>query len=377
MKKIFKFTVILLIGLVSIIIIVNQKSINTSLNKLESVQTSQSDNLVDSPQTTIIAQNLDTPWAIAFLPDNSMLVTERLGKVRLIDKSGFLQENPILLLDKVKEFGEGGLLGIAVHPVFSANKYIYLYYTYEGAGNETLNRVSRFSYQNNSLINEKIIIDAIPGAKYHNGGRIKFGPDGFLYITTGDANQASRAQDKNSLAGKILRVTDEGKSVPGNPFNNLIYSIGHRNPQGLAWDNSNQLWENEHGPSGIWPNCCQDEVNQIIPGNNYGWPQSVGDNVLSNTKAPLLHSGKNIWAPAGAAFINGSLFFTGLRGSALYKLNPETKELNKHFENKFGRLREIIVGPDNLLYVTTSNKDGRGKPQTGDDKIIRINPGKL
>ena len=163
-----------------------------------------------------------------------MLVTERPGRVRLVDKSGQLQDTSVATLSKVKEIGEGGLLDITLDPDFSANNLVYLYYTYSGSGNNTLNRVVRMKYQDSKLTGEEILVDQIPGAANHNGGRIKFGPDENLYITTGDAEEPSQAQDKNSLAGKILRVTDEGKAATGNPFNNLVYSYGHRNPQGIA-----------------------------------------------------------------------------------------------------------------------------------------------
>jgi glucose/arabinose dehydrogenase len=197
--------------------------------------------VVSTAPITVITQNLDTPWAIAFLPDNSMLVTERKGTVRLVSREGKFDEAPVATLQNVQEIGEGGLMGIVLHPDFSSNHYVYLYYTYTGSGNNTLNRVVRMIYENSQLSDEQIIVDAIPGAVNHNGGRIKFGPDKSLYIATGDAQDPSQAQDRNSLAGKILRVTDAGKAVPGNPFGTMVYSYGHRNPQGLAWDSNDVL----------------------------------------------------------------------------------------------------------------------------------------
>jgi glucose/arabinose dehydrogenase len=325
----------------------------------------------------VVAENLDTPWGMVFLPDNSILVTERPGRVRLMEINGNLRSEPVVVLNNVREIGEGGLLGIALHPNFSINNFVYLYYTYSENNGNTLNRVVRMTYQNGQLINEQVVVDRIPGASNHNGGRIKFGPDDFLYITTGDAQIPSQAQDINSLGGKILRVTDEGKPASGNPFNNLVYSYGHRNPQGLAWDNNGQLWETEHGPSGTWPNCCQDELNLIKSGENYGWPDSVGNTVQTETYAPILHSGRDIWAPAGTAIIDNSLFFAGLRGQSLYEAvieQGQVKELKKHLEAEFGRLREVIVGPDNMLYITTSNRDGRGDPIPADDRIIKVDP---
>lgn len=336
---------------------------------------------------TIIAQNLDTPWAIAFLPalpaggpNGNLLVTERKGTVRLV-QNGNLQEEPVATLESVREIGEGGLLGIALHPGFSSNNLVYLYYTYSGEGDDTLNRVVRMKYQNGKLGDEQIILDAIPGAPNHNGGRIKFGLDGFLYITTGDAQEPSLAQDKNSFAGKILRVTDEGKSAPGNPFNNLVYSYGHRNPQGIAWTSDKKLWETEHGPSGGSLGTGNDEVNFIEPGKNYGWPEIQGNQQREGMVTPVRNSTPTVaWAPGGAAFIGNSLFFGGLRGQTLYEAvieNNQIKEFKEHFKGKYGRIREVITGPDGMLYITTSNRDGRGSPKNIDDVIIRINTSKL
>jgi glucose/arabinose dehydrogenase len=220
-------------------------------------------------ELTIVTQNLEIPWSLAFLPDQSLLFTERPGRVGLIDKEGNLTFVANIL--EVKHRGEGGLLGITLHPDFRDNKYVYLYYTYANTGDNTLNRVVRYKLENKQLRGEEVIVNAIPGAINHNGGRIKFGPDKFLYITTGDALNPSLAQDKNSLAGKILRVTDEGKLLENNPFGNLVYSYGHRNPQGLAWDNQGRLWATEHGPQ------AHDELNLIERGANYGWPIVVGD----------------------------------------------------------------------------------------------------
>ncbi|MBI2022026.1 PQQ-dependent sugar dehydrogenase [Candidatus Daviesbacteria bacterium] len=332
-----------------------------------------------SPKISVIAQNLDTPWAIAFLPDKSILVTERVGRIRLVNSRGQLENEPVAILGQVKEIGEGGLLGITLHPDFSKNKFIYLYYTYLGSGQEkTLNRVSRMIYQNGKLTDEKIIIDNIPGAPNHNGGRIKFGPDNLLYITTGDAQDPSQAQDKNSLAGKILRVRDDGQVPPDNPFNNLVYSYGHRNPQGLAWDAKGNLWSTEHGPSGGQFGTGNDEINKIEAGKNYGWPETQGDQTKFGMEKPIKHSGINTtWAPAGSAFVGNSLFFAGLRGQTLYEAvieDNQVKQLKEHFKAEYGRIREVILGPDDLLYIATSNRDGRGNPDSLDDKVIRIDP---
>lgn len=328
---------------------------------------------------SIVAQNLEVPWALAFLPDGSLLFTERKGTVQLVDPSGQLQQAPIATLTQVKEISESGLLGIAVHPKFTENKYVYLYYTYSGDNNTVRNRVSRFLFDGNSLKEEKIMVDTIPGAPNHDGGRIKFGPDGYLYIATGDSQDPSLAQNTSSLAGKILRVTDEGQAAPGNPFATRIYSFGHRNPQGLAWDDRDQLFATEHGRSGIQSGF--DELNLIQAGKNYGWDSIQGDEEKTGMVKPILHSGANTtWAPSGAAFYNGSIFFTGLRGQALYEAvldGDRVVSLKKHFDGELGRIRDVIVGPDNFLYLATSNRDGRGIPKENDDKILRINPEKL
>jgi len=339
-----------------------------------SVSITEKEDLRDIPLLTVVAENLEVPWAVAFLPDGSILVTERPGRVRLIDKDGQLNPNPVTEIDDVKQIGEGGLHGIALHPNFVNNHFVYVYYTYGQNIIGTQNRVVRFRYEKGTFKEKTIIVDAIPGALFHDGGRIKFGPDKMLYITTGDAQNPSLAQDINSMAGKILRVTDSGRPAPGNPFNNLVYSYGHRNPQGITWDIDGRIWETEHGSS------ATDELNLIQIGKNYGWPIIQGDEQRAGMETPRLNSGSDTWAPAGLAFINDSLFFAGLRGQALYETvikNGQVIELKTHFKGELGRIREVVVGPDNMLYITTSNRDGRGNPSPDDDKIIRVNPAKL
>lgn len=339
---------------------------------------SDDEDLSDVPRVSTLVQNLDIPWSLVFLPDNSILLTERAGKVRLVGADGKLRENPVHTVSDVRHVGEGGLMGITVHPEFDQNKYVYIYYTYGGEGG-TLNRVVRFKFDGSSFSERKVIVDQIPGAVNHNGGRIKFGPDKFLYVGTGDAQEESLAQDRNSLAGKILRITDEGTVPSDNPFSNAVYSLGHRNVQGLVWDSEEKLWATEHGPSGTWPNCCQDELNLIEKGKNYGWPESRGDNVLPGTVGPKAHSGRDTWAPSGMASVGNSVFFTGLRGSALFEaqLNSQNTVIKTHFKNEFGRIRDVVLGPNGLMYMLTNNTDGRGRQAESDDKILVINPNKL
>ncbi len=328
---------------------------------------------------TVLAENLDTPWAIAFLPDNQIIFTERFGNLHIMDQSGTDVVNPISI-EGVLEIGEGGLLGVAVDPNFSANRFIYLYFTYSGLPDEnTLNRVVRYKLENNVVSNRFVLVDAIPGASNHNGGRIAFGPDKYLYITTGDAQVPSRAQDTKSLAGKILRVTTVGKPAPGNPFGNEVYSYGHRNPQGLAWDADGNLWSTEHGRSGVVSGL--DEVNLIESGKNYGWPTIEGTETGEGMVTPVINSGATTtWAPSGAAIVENKLYFAGLRGQSLYEATITGTSAvfdSSHFGNEYGRLRAVTVGPDGFLYVSTSNKDGRGIPTLQDDRIFRINPASL
>ncbi len=315
-----------------------------------------------------IARELLVPWALDFLPDESLVFTERSGNIKLIAKDG---GRPKLLgvIDQVEAVGESGLLGLAVHPQFDTNHQIYVYHTYRSQG-RLLNRVVRYRIEDEKLVDEKVILDGIPGASNHNGGRIKFGPDGLLYITTGDAQEPEQAQDKKSLAGKILRVKDNGDIPKANPFpGSPVYSLGHRNPQGLAWDENGRLWETEHGST------AHDEVNLIEAGANYGWPIITGDERRPGLKAPVIQSGRETWAPSGAAVLDGTLFFTGLRGQALFAVDVrEPRQPSVSFAGECGRLRDVVVGPDGFIYIATNNRDGRGRPAPADDLIIRIDP---
>lgn len=321
----------------------------------------------------VVADNLEIPWEIAFLPDGNLLLTERPGRLLRIGT-----DRVIIPIEGVLHRGEGGLLGLALHPNFASNNFIYLYLTTQ-EGSSVTNRVERYQLQGTTLGSRTVIIENIPGSTFHDGGRIAFGPDKLLYITTGDAGTEANAQDTNSLAGKILRLKDDGSIPEDNPFNNPVFSYGHRNPQGIAWDAEGNLWATEHGRSGAASGF--DEVNLIQAGKNYGWPEYQGDRATAGIEAPKAHSGAiTTWAPSGAAFYKGRLLFAGLRGQAVYDTNIENDTVQKvdvHFANEFGRLRTITVGPDGFLYILTNNTDGRGTPNKGDDKIIKINPGLL
>jgi glucose/arabinose dehydrogenase len=325
---------------------------------------------IDETSVRIVADKLQTPWAIAVLPSGDLLTTERSGTLmRIADNN---QSYPIA---GVTETSEGGLLGIALHPDYEKNNFLYLYATYTSNG-ALLNRVERYVFKDDNLTPDTTILDNIPGASTHDGGAIAFGPDKKLYITTGDAGNEQSAQDTGSLSGKILRINDDGTIPEDNPFSNPVYSYGHRNPQGIAWDDKGRLWSTEHGPSGSASG--RDELNLIELGQNYGWPVITGDETRQDMRSPIAQSGDtDTWAPGALAHKDGVLYFTGLRGQSLYVADisaDETKPrvtLRKYFSEKYGRLRAATIRND-TLYISTSNTDGRGQPSASDDKILRI-----
>ena len=323
-----------------------------------------------------VAKDLEAPWSIDFTSDGDIFFTERPGRVRMIEGSRLLDEP---LLELAEGDGEGGLLGIALDPNYNSNRFVYVYYTNE----DLTNQVSRYRYNGRRLVEESIIIDGIPGARTHNGGRIGFGPDGNLYIATGDAEEPRSAQDENSLAGKILRVKPNGNIPIDNPrADSPVYSIGHRNVQGLAWDEEARLYATEHGAQAL------DKINLIRPGANYGWPIHEGDigdeePQVENYMNPVLSSGQVTWAPSGATFYTDDslpsewqdkLLFAGLRSQGLWRLDIDSLELQKLLDESYGRLRDVQQGPDGYLYILTSNRDGRGQPDSADDRILRIMP---
>ena len=320
----------------------------------------------------VIAEGLTVPWEVLFLPDGELLVTERPGRVVLLP-SGRLFE-----VDDVSSTGEGGLLGAVLHPDFANNNWVYLYQTTED-GLGLKNKIVRYVLSDDALTRDRIIFDNIPGARFHDGGRIVFGPDGFLYVTVGDALRADEAANPDTLEGTLLRLTDEGEPVPGNPFGTEVYSYGHRNAQGLAWDSAGNLWSSEHGRS--VGGSGYDEINLITPGGDYGWPDSEGERVAAGTVAPTRHSTADItWAPGGLVYHEGSLYMPGLRGETLYEAVLDGIDIvawHEHLVGEYGRLRTVVVSPDGYLYLTTSNQDGRGEPAATDDRLIRIDPTEL
>ena len=336
--------------------------------------------------------NLEVPWSLIFLPDGRALVSERPGRIRLI-KDGKLQEAPYAKLE-VHHSGEGGLMGLALHPEFPTKPLIYAMHTYK-KDDAIYNRVIRLKDNGDNGIFDKVIIDRIPGGRFHNGGRIAFGPDGMLYITSGDTFTSKLAQDLHSPGGKILRVTPEGDIPADNPFTaSPVYSYGHRNPQGLTWHpDTGELFESEHGPSGEYLLRANDEINIIQKGGNYGWPEAVGAPGTNPYVDPLIvwkkttpPSGITFYKDKKLAHLRGDLFTATLGSEALIRTRLKRDD-NKYAVNRierwftdannnsrYGRIRDVVEGPDGFLYFLTSNTDGRGKQREGDDHIYRILP---
>ena len=331
-----------------------------------------------------IVEEVEIPWSIAFAPDGRIFFTERVGRIRVVE-DGTLLATPFAT-PEVTAIGEGGLLGVALDPQFEENSLVYVYHTYT-EGRRIFNKIIRFKDSGNRGVEPLTIIDQIPGARNHNGGRIKFGPDGKLYVGTGEAGRRELAQDLNSLGGKILRINPDGSIPQDNPFpNSPIFTLGHRNPQGLDWHpDSMRLYSAEHGPSGEGGQFAHDEINIIEAKNNYGWPQQVGKDGNDSFTEPIVDTGSETWAPSGIAFYRGvnqqswrnNLFVATLRGSHIHRLVLDDKGdsiimQEKLFQDTYGRIRAMVSGPDGALYFSTSNRDGRGRPAKNDDRILRL-----
>ena len=335
-----------------------------------------------------VVGNLEVPWSIVWAPDGRMFFTERAGRVQVY-QNGKLRSRPLFTVPDVAPSGEGGLMSIVLHPQFASNHLLYLSYVYK-TDNEYV-RVVRYRESENGFTDRKVIVENIPSAQFHAGCRLRFGPDGKLYITTGDATRRELAQQLDSLAGKILRVNDDGTVPADNPFVSNkaakpeIWSYGHRNPQGLDFQPvTNLMFETEHGPSGFDGPGGGDEVNIVEKGKNYGWPVIHHMQTGAGMEAPLLE-----YTPAcapgsgmfyrGAAFpeFRGNYFFGCLRGVRIIRVTLDGRRVvtqENLLEGKYGRIRDIAEGPDGYLYFSTSNKDGRGSAAADDDRIIRLVP---
>lgn len=345
---------------------------------------------VDAPavlRVETLVSGLDTPWDLAWGPDGAIWVTERGGTISRVNAASGSVERVGQI--GVREVSESGLMGLAFHPDWEAQPYVFVAHSY---GQSVRNRLVRMRYEGGRLGQPEVVLDDVPGNRNHNGSRLAVGPDGHIYMTTGDAGRGERSQDRGSLAGKILRLTLDGDPAPGNPFGSPVFSYGHRNPQGLVFHPATGvLYSAEHGPGD------NDEVNLIRIGGNYGWPEVHGscDGDTSGEEAfcrendvvgPLSAwtptvgtSGMDIYESDRIPGWRGSLLVASLRGAALFRLElsedgAEVVEREALFRGEFGRLRDVLVGPGGEVYLATSNRDGRGSPADDDDRILRILP---
>jgi glucose/arabinose dehydrogenase len=319
-------------------------------------------------EVEVVAEGLEVPWEIAFLPDGRALVTERPGRVRMLEAGGTLRDEPVAEVP-VSALGEGGLMGLALDPEFEDNAFAYLYFTTADGL-----QLERWRLDGSALVREESLIDGvIEAGAVHDSGRIAFGPDDDLYVATGDAGNGPLAQDPQSLNGKFLRLTPQ--QYRGGPSRPEVVSLGHRNPQGFDWEpGTGRLISTEHGPSGNDGPQGFDEINEIRAGGNYGWPEVFGDD-HGDFIAPLRVYEEAI-APSGATFTgNGDYYFAALRGESLRRLRFDGDEIASDeilLAGEYGRLRTVVEGPNGALYALTSNRDGRGSPEDGDDRILRV-----
>lgn len=312
-----------------------------------------------------LVTGLDTPWGLAFLPNGSAIVTERdSGRVREVSGHAL---RTIGRIDETSAQGEAGLLGVAVSPDYASDHQLFFYVT-----TATDNRVVRTTYTGGRLGQPTPVLTGIPNGFIHDGGRLEFGPDGYLYVSTGETGNADLAPDRSSLGGKILRITKEGEPAPGNPDPaSPVWSWGHRNVQGLAFDPEGRLWASEFGAQDV------DELNLIQKGRDYGWPRVEGAGDVRGLTNPHI-----VWkvaeaSPSGLAHRDGALWMASLRGERLWRITLEKGRATKaedFFVGSYGRLRTVVVAPDGNLWVTTSNRDGRGTEQPRDDRILVVRP---
>ncbi len=348
---------------------------NTQENTVEDTEISRED-----IEVSTWVEWLDTPWELVFLDENRALVTQRPWIISLIE-NGIVREEPYWEAPST-EFGEEGLMGLEKDPNFTENWYLYAMYGTDDTNREEwyITKVVRLSTNEDGVVwINRVLINNIPAAKYHDGGRIKFWPDGKLYITTGDATDPNLAQSLDSLAGKILRINSDGTTPLDNPIEgSLIYSYGHRNPQWIAWNQAGDLFMSTHGPSWEFGLTAKDRVDYIIPGTNYGWPEVYGPNEEWYPN-PIAYWPDTPTPPGWIVFWNGSLFVPTMKSEVLIKLNLEKNEDSyqlgseeRWFEWEYGRLRNIVEWPDGNLYLMTTNDDGRGWSNAGDDIILQI-----
>lgn len=310
----------------------------------------------------IVATNLEIPWSIQKHQD-TFYISERNGTVAVV-KDGQVRREKVRLEKPLSNQPEAGLLGFVLMPDFEKRQQAAAYYTYDHNG-QTLNAVVILQRNNHEWTEFKTLLEDISSGQYHHGGRLKIGPDEKLYVTTGDGLQEDRAQNLQSLSGKILRLNLDGTIPSDNPFaQSYVYSYGHRNPQGLAWDELGQLYGSEHGPS------AHDEINVLEAGANYGWPTIQGDEELFGKVTPIIQSGEETWAPSGMIYHNGYLYIASLRGEAVKRYHIASQKIENIIYD-VGRIRDVYI-EGNTLYFVSNNKDGRGKPKKEDDHLYKV-----
>ncbi|GAA5153653.1 PQQ-dependent sugar dehydrogenase [Nocardioides marinquilinus] len=324
----------------------------------------------DGPPEVVstVVTGLAAPWGLDFFADGDAIVTERDSR-RVLRVSPDGEVTELGVVEEAAPDGggaENGLLGVALSPDFEQDRWVYLYLT-----TATDNRVVRARLDGDRLGEPEVLLDGIPNGFIHDGGRLEFGPDGLLYVSTGESGEPSLAPDRDSLGGKVLRLTPEGDPAPGNPFDSPVFSYGHRNVQGLAFDDAGTLWSSEFGQDAF------DELNRIEAGGDYGWPAVEGEG-----GGPQYVDPQQVWptsdaSPSGLAYADGALWMAALQGERLWRVTVDGRRAvdpESFFVGKYGRMRTVAVAPDGTLWVTTSNRDGRGDPADGDDRILQVRP---
>ena len=340
-----------------------------------------------------VATNLEVVWSIVFAPDGRMFFTERPGRIRVME-NGKLRDKPFFTVPDIELSGESGLMGMTLHPNFAVNHFVYIAYAYQDTDKNQTVRVARYRETGETFVEPKTIIENIPASRYHSGTRLKFGADGKLYVTTGDATKQTRAQDLASINGKTLRLNDDGTIPDDNPFVGQkgarpeIWSYGHRNAQGMDFQpETNLMFQTEHGPSiidgvSLFKRTGGDEVNVVERGKNYGWAKISHDTRKNGMETPIVQYSPAV-APASGMFYRGEMFpelkgnflFGALKGESIVRLVlDKTKVIaqEKLYPKTYGRIREISESPDGSIYFSTSNRDGRGDASKEDDRILRI-----
>jgi len=316
-----------------------------------------------APRLRTIATGLHVPWGIAFLPDGDALVSERTtGRILRIPHGGGKPRVAMKVPGVNLNAGEGGLLGLAVSPDYASDKLVYAYFT-----SDTDNRIARFKLGGKL----DVILKGLKAGGIHNGGRIAFGPDGKLYAGVGETGDTGLAQDRDALNGKILRMNPDGSTPPDNPFGTLVWTWGHRNVQGLTWDRSGRLWATEFGQNTF------DEINLIKKGRNYGWPvvEGKGDTRGGKFTNPLVTWPTSAASPSGDAIIGSTLYVGALQGQCVWRVplhGARAGTPTRMLAGRYGRIRTVVRAPDGTLWVATSNRDGRGRPRSGDDRIVAV-----